>query len=117
MRCAYCDVVVTEYPANGICVCCGAKLPEPPAQAEAAPVQNVQQIFVSVQPQMVRAPGAPHCPKCHGTQIIPCKRGFSWGLGLLGFFLFPGLGILLGFCGSKKPRLKCTGCNRKWKHL
>lgn len=139
MRCAYCGVEVTEYPANGICVCCGGKLPERPTGIRCPscgsysagnfcatcgrslngdmPVRTpLQPVYISVQPQVVYGADLPHCPRCHSPQIIRTKRGFSWGLGILGFFLIPGFGILLGFCGSKKPRFKCTSCSRKWKH-
>jgi hypothetical protein len=29
--------------------------------------------------------------------------------------LFPVFGILLGFCGHRKPRLQCAACKRKWR--
>lgn len=108
MRCEYCDVEVVRYPDNGICVCCGGKLPPRPAPLFVQPV--------SIPVQQVRyTPGINCCPKCHNVRIISTKRGFSWGLGILGFFLIPVFGIFLGFCGSKKPRLKCTNCSHKWK--
>ena len=31
------------------------------------------------------------------------------------FLLLLIFGLLLGFCGSKKPRTKCLSCNHKWK--
>lgn len=113
MRCEYCDVEVVQYPANGICVCCGAKLPPRPAAVFSQPVQVP--VYIPVQPQPQLISGVNCCPKCHSTQIIRQKRGFSWGLGILGFFLIPGFGLLLGFCGSKKLRTKCCSCNHKWK--
>ena len=106
MRCEYCDVEVTTYPENGICVCCGAKLPPKPA---------VPPVHTTVQPQTVPTPGANHCPKCNSPHIAPTIRGFSWGLGILGFFLVPFWGLLLGFLGRKSVRMKCTSCGRKWK--
>lgn len=142
MRCSYCGVEVTTYPETGICAHCGGKLPErpagtrcsscgaystgnfcsvcgrtlhgsvPPAQPVYAPVQPV---YIPVQQMPYTAPG-PVCPKCGSTQVIRTKRGFRWGLGILCFFLIPVYGILLGFCGSKKPVLKCTACGRKWKN-
>ena len=112
MHCEYCDVEVVEYPANGICVCCGGKLPPRP-NVEPIPVP-VQPVYIPVQ-QMPCAQTVYTCPKCHSTQVVPCKRGFSWGLGILGFFLFSILGILLGFCGRNKPCLRCSNCRHKWK--
>lgn len=139
MRCSYCGVEVTDYPSNGICVCCGGKLPARPVgircpgcgtyssgnfcsvcgrnlnpSAPAQPVQPVvQQVYIPVQQPLYRYDVS--CPKCHSTHIIRTKRGFRWGLGILGFFLIPGFGIFLGFCGSKQQILKCTSCGRKWK--
>ena len=110
MRCEYCCVEVTDYPASGLCNCCGGKLPPKPAprQTEPQPV-HVQPVYVPVStPPM-------GCPKCSSTQIISIRRGFSWGWGIFGFFMIPGFGLLFGFCGSKKPRLKCTHCSHKWK--
>ena len=109
MRCAYCDVEVTQYPDNGICVCCGGMLPPKPVAA-CEPTG-----YVPVQQHVRYVPGVNCCPKCHNINLVFEKRGFSWGLGILGFFLIPVFGIFLGFCGSKKPRIKCTNCNHKWK--
>ena len=113
MRCEYCGVEVTNYPVNGLCECCGGKLPPKPAEPQVTqPVYApVQPIYIPVQPQAAHG----LCPKCRGMQVIPTKRGFSWGWGLFGFLMIPGFGLLLGFCGSKKPRMKCLSCNHKWK--
>ena len=135
MRCSYCGVEIVDYPASGICAHCGGKLPERPAgtrcevcgtyssgkfctgcgrsltAAEPAPVQTVH---IPVQNTPLHA-GVNCCPKCHSTRILRDKRGFSWVLAILGFFFIPGFGLLLGFCGSKKPRTKCLSCNHKWK--
>ena len=113
MRCEYCDVEVVQYPNNGICVCCGGKLPPRPVAQAAATVQVP--VYIPVQPQPVYVSGAHCCPKCSSYQVTTVKRGFSWGLAILGFFLFPGLGFLLGFWGRKKPRLQCSTCHHKWK--
>lgn len=119
MRCEYCDCEVTIYPDNGICIHCGGKLPPKPAEPTPAPV--VQTVYVPVrqpipvQPQAATAYAGPVCPKCGSRQAETVKRGFSWGLGILGFFLIPGWGLLLGFIGRKKPRLRCNSCKRKWK--
>ena len=104
MRCEYCDVEVVAYPSDGLCVCCGAKLPPKPAPQP-----------VPMQPQQIYTPGVNCCPKCHNTRIHPTTRGFSWILGILGFLFIPPFGLLLGFCGRKKPRTQCTNCNHKWK--
>lgn len=137
MHCVYCGVEVTNYPDNGICVHCGGKLPKRPAGTRctgcgtyssgnfcsacgrsltgaAAPVQPA---YTPVQPVYIPVPPMPMhiCPKCHSTQVIRTKRGFRWGLGLLGFFLLPFFGLFLGFCGSRKLRMKCTTCRHKWK--
>lgn len=118
MRCEYCDCEVTTYPDDGICIHCGGKLPPKPvvpaAPASAAPV--VQTVYIPVpQPQPVQSSTGIRCPKCSSDQVVSTNRGFSWGLALLGFFLIPGWGLLLGFIGRKKPRLHCSSCNRKWK--
>ena len=110
MRCEYCDVEVTTYPDNGICVYCGGRLPPKPAVEQKQPAQTV---YIPVQ-QPSHHPGF-RCPKCGSSQIITVKRGFSWGVGILCFFLIPVYGLLLGFLGFKKPRYKCTACGRKWK--
>ena len=110
MRCEYCGVELTDYPASGLCGCCGGKLPPKPIQPTPQPV------YVPVQPVYIPvSSSAMLCPKCHSAQVISTKRGFSWGWGLFGFFMIPGFGLLLGFCGSKKPRLRCSNCNHKWK--
>ena len=118
MRCEYCDCEVTTYPDNGICIHCGGKLPPKPAvpvaPASATPV--VQTVCIPVpQPQPTASSALIRCPKCNSGQVIKVNRGFSWGLGILGFFLIPGWGLLLGFIGRKKPRLRCNSCKRKWK--
>lgn len=141
MRCAYCGVEITNYPDNGICIHCGGKLPERSAgtrcpgcgtyssgnfcttcgrslNGAVPPVQPVypqpQPVYIPVEPMGYTAPRLA-CARCHSIQIVRVNRGFSWGLAILGFFLFPVFGIFLGFCGAKKPRLLCTKCRRKWK--
>lgn len=105
MRCEYCDVEVTQYPEDGLCICCGGRLPPKPV---APPIPATQRQFFLV-------PGVNCCPKCRSTAIVFEKRGFSWGLGILGCVLIPVLGIFLGFCGSRGVRIRCTGCRHKWK--
>ena len=118
MRCEYCDCEVTTYPDDGICTQCGGRLP--PKRTDPAPTQApapmVQTVYVSVpQPQSAYMPGGLCCPKCGNIHILRVKRGFSWGWGIFGFFILPVVGILLGFCGRRKPRLKCSSCGHKWK--
>ena len=116
MRCEYCDCEVTTYPADGICIHCGGKLPPKPAQTVAPPAPVVQTVYIPVpQPQVVETRVGLRCPKCGSDQVVTTIRGFSWGIGILGFFLIPGWGLLLGFIGRKKQRLRCNFCKRKWK--
>lgn len=138
MRCSYCGVEIIDYPESGICVHCGGKLPERPAGIRCAacgtyssgnfcsacgrnltgapqPVQApVQPVYIPAQPQILKS-GINCCPKCRSTQLLQKPRGFSWGLAILGFFLIPGFGLLLGFCGRKKMRMSCLACGHKWK--
>lgn len=108
MRCEYCEVEVTQYPENGICVCCGGRLPPKPA----VPVTVTHNPPYRAIPL---TPGFNCCPKCHSNQIIWQKRGFSWGIGILGFLLIPVFGLFLGFIGCNSPRRKCVHCRHKWK--
>ena len=109
MHCEYCDVEVANYPATGICPCCGAKLPPRPV------IQQVEQpMCIPVQP--IHPSATAHiCPKCSSTQVTTTTRGFSWGLALLGFCLFSIFGLPLGFCGRNNPRYQCRACGKKWK--
>lgn len=139
MRCKYCGVEVTNYPDNGICVCCGGKLPARPVgircpgcgtyssgnfcsvcgrninpSAPAQPVQPVvQQVYIPVQQPLYRYDVS--CPKCRSMQISTGKRGFRWGLGILGFFVIPVIGLTWGFHGSRKLYHTCNTCGHKWK--
>ncbi len=78
-------------------------------------------ISVQVTPTAaVPAQGADHtrlarCPRCRSTSIHCTKRGFRFGWGLLGFFLIPIVGVLLGCIGSKKIRCHCLNCGKHWK--
>lgn len=111
MRCEYCDVEVTTYPDNGICVCCGGRLP-PREVPRTIPVQPA---YSPTRPRPVYIPGIHCCPKCHNTNLQYKKQVFSWPLGILGFFLIPVLGLLLGLCGKKKFRITCANCGHSWK--
>ena len=117
MRCEYCDVEVTQYRENGICACCGGRLLPRPAAKSAGPVcvPSPMPIHTPMMPPVRFVPGVNCCPKCHNTRIVWKKRGFTWGLGMLGFFLVPVLGIFLGFIGSGNQRLHCTNCSHTWK--
>ena len=118
MRCLYCDVEVTTYPDNGICIHCGGRLPPKPAQEHTVPQPvQVQPVYIPVSQPVQHGPlhaGKDCCPKCHSTQIIHAKQRFRWGLGLLGLFIIPPFGFLFGFAGKKKLLGKCSACGHKW---
>jgi len=82
-------------------------LAEPPAQA-------VQSTTISFAKNSDSTPLA-RCPKCRSTSIRAAKRGYSFGWGLLGFFLIPVVGLLLGCIGAKSIRCHCLNCGRRWK--
>ena len=82
-------------------------------EAPTIPVQTVSAPVVTVQ-QVVDGRLA-CCPRCRSTSIHSAKRGFSFGWGLLGFFLIPVVGVLLGCIGSKKIRCHCLKCGKRWK--
>ena len=109
MRCEYCDVEVVHYPDNGICVCCGGKLP--PKEVAQQPVYKPTQQPVYKPTQHASLV----CPKCRSANVISTTRGFSWGLSILGFCFFSIFGLPLGFCGKNNPRYQCRGCGKKWK--
>lgn len=115
MRCEYCDCEVTTYPDNGICVHCGGRLPPRPTVPTPAPAPVVEKVYIPVPRQTAQPATGVRCGKCGSGDVAYVNRGFSWGLALLGFCLVPGWGLLLGFVGRKKPRLRCNSCKRKWK--
>lgn len=114
MRCLYCEVEVTAYPENGLCQHCGGRLPPKPAQQPSQP--SVQHLYVHTPHEEPLTAGVNCCPKCYSTEIIRKKRGFSWGLAILGFFLIPVFGPLLGFYGRNTLRTHCLKCKHKWKN-
>ena len=111
MQCEFCDSHITDYPSNGICPHCGARLPQkkvPPVPPQSA----------SVTPPPVTAPlilGVNCCPQCGNAAVEVTKRGFRWGLALIWFCILPPYGLLFGFWGSKKEIHRCTHCGHKWK--
>lgn len=113
MRCLYCEVEVTSYPENGICQHCGGRLPPKPVQQTSQPF--VQHLHISTAPQTPLTAGVNCCPKCYSTEVICKKRGFSWGLAILGFCFFFVFGIPLGLCGRNKLRGHCIKCGHTWK--
>ena len=135
MHCAYCGVEITDYPDSGICTHCGGKLPKRPAGIRCESCGNYstgnfcsvcgrnlnsravppQPAPAPVQTVYIPHPGGVCCPKCGSYHVAKIQRGYSWGWGLFWCFMIPVFGLLLGFCGSKKPRYKCTACGRKWK--
>lgn len=78
--------------------------PPPPAPA-AAPSSSV--------PQSAND-GQLRCPKCGSTQVSADKKGFGGGKGCCGWLFFGPLGILCGFCGSKKVLITCLACGKQW---
>lgn len=54
------------------------------------------------------------CPFCGSENVTTYKRGFSWLLGCLGFFIAPLIGLLIGFVGKDKLMHKCEYCGKKW---
>jgi tellurium resistance protein TerD len=61
-------------------------------------------------------PGTTSCPRCYSQSIHFKKRGFHWGLALLGLFLLPPFGILFGLIGRNDLRYTCCACGNRWKH-
>jgi len=119
MQCQYCDSFITPYPADGLCPNCGAKLPPdntPKWQPHVTvvtppPMQYQPQPQPQPQPQDVL-----RCSRCGSTELLVTTRNFRWGLALLGLFLLPPIGILLGFVGRKRRILTCRRCGRSRKY-
>lgn len=109
MICPYCNQPVD----TNVCPYCGAvqQKPEQPTKAEPAQVQPAP-VFAPVHIHMGYE-ATPACRYCASRQFISRRRGFSWGWGILGFFLIPVFGLLLGFIGSGKIIYRCSRCNRK----
>ena len=110
MRCLYCERVISPYPADKTCPNCGALLP-PDTEPAWKPVQTPP-----VQPPPpAYAPPQLRCPHCGSTQITCRKRGFRWGLAILGFVLLSPLGLLFGLIGSKRMIYTCRACGSRTK--
>ncbi len=90
------------------CPNCGTRQP-----SAAAPVQTAPTPVVTV--HRVVDDRLAHCPRCRSTSIQSAKRGYSFFWGLIGFFLIPVVGLLLGCIGSKGIRCHCLNCGRRWK--
>ncbi len=54
------------------------------------------------------------CTHCSRGELRTVRRGYSWGLGLLGFFLLPVFGLLLGFIGADKTHRECAHCGKRF---
>lgn len=133
MICPYCEQEVnTRY-----CPHCGAlqELPKQPSLEQStqkvpqAPV-NINVTFSAPEmppmPSIPPMPGmpnipnvsgffAPVCPRCGSRETYSRRRGYRWGLAILGFFLIPVWGLLLGFIGSRKTVQYCPHCKKKFK--
>lgn len=110
MQCEYCGSFITPYPANGICPNCCAVLPpdDTPKPAPQPPQRQPQPVYTAV-------PGLHCCPRCGAGTITSRKRGFRWGLAVLGLFLLPPFGLLFGLIGRKTILFRCKNCAYKWK--
>ena len=112
MICPYCEQEVNTQ----FCPHCGARqeLPKQPPQEQITP--EVPQTPVNVNVTFAVPESFTHvCPRCGSRDAYSRRRGFRWGLALLGFFLIPGWGLLLGCLGSKKTVLYCPHCKKKFK--
>ena len=134
MRCLYCESEISKRPLSGICPNCGGNLPKVFSQEE-SPLRECtacgRKSHSAYCPDCGRSlthtppspppnahtpivPGRTCCARCYSRDITFKKRGFSWGVGILGFILLPPFGVLLGFIGAKKLRFRCHHCSHKW---
>ena len=111
MQCQYCDSFITLYPADGICPNCGAKLPP-----DNTPKWQSHVTVVTPPPQHQPQPqNLLWCSRCGSPELSVTTRNFRWGLAVLGFFLLPPFGILMGLVGRKRQILTCRRCGRSRK--
>lgn len=112
MQCQYCDSFITPYPEDGICPNCGAKLPpdNTPKWQPHVTVVTPPPVYYQppqYQPQMQYAP---RCSRCGSADVTVANRHFRWGLAILGLFLLPPFGILLGLAGKHRQFITCRSC-------
>ena len=56
------------------------------------------------------------CPFCGSDNIYVYRRGYSRLLGIIGFFLVPVIGLLIGYVGQDDLMQKCNDCGNKWRN-
>lgn len=54
------------------------------------------------------------CPKCGSKNISYWKKGYNWGLAVLGFLFFNLIGLLFGLIGKDKVVFHCEDCGEEW---
>lgn len=54
------------------------------------------------------------CPNCGSHNYSYRKKGYNWGLGILGFLFFHFLGLLFGLIGKNKVIFHCNDCDEEW---
>ena len=112
MYCSYCGSKLAQRPDSGICPHCGGPLPQ-----ESAPVPKQPTVIYQMQQPVYQIPlqrGINCCGRCLNTNLNVRQKGFNWGYAILGFFLIPFFGLLLGYCGSKKNVYTCRSCGFTW---
>lgn len=54
------------------------------------------------------------CPVCGSSSISSKRRGFRFGMAVVGATLFGKAGLLLGMLGRNKIDLVCSNCGHRW---